>query len=168
MRKFIVVAVLFFGLYTLDFCVFSQSQDSVYIDLLEVFSKYKKTEDYDKVLESKQSKKEEGLEEKKKEIDKLQEELKLLKESEKEKKKEEIEAKVGDFDSLRRQAFLDLRRERDDKMKEILQDIDEAVEKYAKKNRLKMILKKAAVAYGDKSLDRTKAIIDILNKGYKR
>ena len=165
MKSLIVGLAFVFGLVTFNLCVFSQ-QDAVYIDLLEVFSKYKKTEDYDKVLESKQEKKEQGLEEQKKLIDKLQEELKLIKDSEKDKKKEEIEAKVSSFDEERRQAFLDLRKERDDKMKEILQDIENAVEKYAKKNRLKMVLKKAAVAYGDKSLDKTQDIVNIINKDY--
>jgi len=168
MRKLVVGIVLVFGLVVFDFCALAQSQDAVYIDLLEVFSKYKKTEDFDKVLESKQGEKEKGLEKKKREIDKLQEELKLLKESEQERKRGEIEAKVGDFDNLRRQAFLDLRKERDDRMKEILQDIEKAVEKYAKKNKLKMVLKKAAVAYGDKSLDKTEAVVSILNKEYKK
>ena len=165
MKRLIVGLAFVFGLTSLNLCAFSQ-QDAVYIDLLEVFSKYKKTEDYDKILESKQGKKEEGLEEQKKQIDKLQEELKLIKDSEKEKKKQEIEAKVMSFDEERRQAFLDLRKERDDKMKEILQDIESAVEKYAKKNRLKMVLKKAAVAYGDKSLDKTQEIVDLINKSF--
>ncbi|MBN2120752.1 MAG: OmpH family outer membrane protein [Candidatus Omnitrophica bacterium] len=167
MKKLILGLVLLFGLSSFGLEAFS-AEDMVYIDLFEVFSKYKKTEDYDKVLEGQQSEKEKDLESIKSEIDKLQEEFKLLKESEKDSKKKEIEDKASDFDSKRREAFLDLKKDRDEKMKEILEDIEKVVEQYAKKNRVRLVLKKAAVAYGDPGLDRTKEIITLLNKDYKK
>ena len=144
------------------------ADDLVFIDLFEVFTKYNKTEDYDKVLEEQQGEKEKTLEALKDEITKLQDEFNLLKESEKDKKKKEIETKAQNFDSKRREAFLDLKKERDEKMKEILKDIEREVEVYAKKNRLPLVLKKAAVAYGDDRLDKTKEIINLLNKKYRR
>ncbi|RKY35618.1 MAG: hypothetical protein DRP80_00200 [Candidatus Omnitrophota bacterium] len=144
------------------------AEDIICVDLFEVFSKYKKTEDYDKLLEEKQNKKEEELEKEKKELDKLKEQLKLIKESEREVKKKEIEEKTSEFNDLRRQALLDLKKERDTRMKEILEDIQAAIEKYAEKNKVKIVLKKSAVSFVDSKLDKTKDIINIINKEYKK
>ena len=166
MRRLALVVTLVAVVVSFNLPCFAENM--VYIDLFEVFTKYKKTEDYDKVLEEQQNEKEKDLEVLKDEIGKLQEEFNLLKESEKEKKKEEIETKAGDFDSKRREAFLDLKKDRDEKMKEILKDIEEVVENYARKKKYTMVFKKAAVAYGDSKLDKTDEIIDILNKGYKK
>ena len=166
MKKLFLVLTL--AACAISFNAVCAAQDMVFIDLFEVFTKYAKTEDYDKVLEEEQEVKEKGLEALKDEIAKLQEEFNLVKESEKERKKKDIEAKAGVFDSKRREAFLDLKKERDERMKEILKDIEEVVESYAKKNRLPLVLKKAAVAYGDRKLDKTKEIINLLNKKYRR
>lgn len=168
MRKLILSLVIIFGLSSFNLCAFSAPEDIIYVDLFEIFSKYEKTEDYDKMLEKKQSKEEEGLSEKKKEIEKLREELKLLKESQREEKRKEIEDRATTFESERRQALLDLKRERDDKMKEILKDIEGAVENYARRNKISVVLKKAAISYGNARMDKTKEIINILNRNYKK
>ena len=75
-----------------------------------------------------------------------------------------MEVKMNDFDNERKQAFLDLKKQRDEKMKDILEDIEDEVEKYAKKHKIRVVLKKAAVAYGNKKLDKTQDIIKLLNK----
>lgn len=167
MMRGLVIGVML-GVLLVSFNAYPETQNIVYVDLFEVFNKYKKTEDYQNVLEKEQGKKESELEKQKKEIDKLQEEFKLLKDSEKEKKRKALEAKASDFDIQRRQALLDLKKDRDEKMKEILKDIETAIEKYARKNKLTLVIKKAAITYGDKRLDKTQDIIKILNKEYKK
>ena len=164
--KRVVASIIIGASFFISGLVFAEN--IICVDLFEVFSKYKKTEDYDKVLEKKQNEKEKELEKQKEELDKLREELKLLKENERKAKQKELEAKANDFDSLRRETLLDLRKERDEKMKEILEDIEKAIERYAKSNKVSIVLKKGAVSYIDRKLDKTKEIIKILNKEYKK
>jgi len=93
--------------------------------------------------------------------------MKLLKDSERSKKSKEIADKKEAFNQETRKALLDLKKERDMKMKEVLGDIKQVISDYAKKNKQKIVLKKAAVAYADKKLDKTDEIIKLLNKSYK-
>lgn len=146
----------------------ANSESLIYVDLLKIFNKYQKTADYDKTLQVKQKKKQEELSTYKKEIEKMRQQMKLLKSKEQESKRKEIEKKAEEYNFKRQQAFLDLRKERDEKMKEILDDITKAVEKYAKAHRIGVVLKKASLIYGGSSLDKTEDILRILNSEYKK
>ncbi len=168
MRKITAVLVAAgFSLSLINGFVFSAPQDTLYVNMLEVFNQYNKTSDYDKKLEKEQKQEETLLRQKKDEITKLSGQIKLLKDSERSKKEKELSDKKNAFNQETRKALLDLKKERDVKMKEILGDINRVISDYAKKNKQQIILKKAAVAYADERLDKTDEIIKLLNKSYK-
>lgn len=166
MKRVLIIAGIFF-VFTWGVC-FSRELSIVYVDLFEVFNKYRKTEEYDAKLEKEQSQKEKELQELNDELAKLTEEAKLLKDKDKEKKEKEISEKRQEFSQKKREIILDLRKKRDEEMREILEDIQKVIENYAKKNKIDIVLKKAGIAYGDESLDKTKEIISILNKKYNQ
>jgi Skp family chaperone for outer membrane proteins len=145
----------------------SYAADMVYVDLFEAFNQYQKTIDFDKDLAAKQTAKESDLQKKKEVIDKMREELALLKDEAKKKKEDDIAAKASELQAEYKDALTALKQERDEKMKSILEDIEKTIDTYAKANKLPLVLKKAALAFGDPALDRTKDIISTLNKNYQ-
>ncbi len=168
MRKFIIGLLFFFCIGSVGFDSLAAESNIIYVDLFEVFNEYEKTIEYDKDLEKEQSKREEEWGSLEEQISKLREQSKLLNEEKKKAKEEEIRKKRGALAEEKRKTLLDLRKERDQRMEEILKDINSAIEKYAKKNKVDLVLKKAAVAYGENKMEKTGEIIAILNKEYKK
>ncbi|MBN2483540.1 MAG: OmpH family outer membrane protein [Candidatus Omnitrophica bacterium] len=164
MRK-LVVSLLVAG--AVMFSSYAFALEIGYVDIYQIFNEYKKTKDYDKVLEEERGVKEKELEKKKEEIRKMQDKLELLKENEQEKEREKITKAAMEYRELERQYLLDLKKKRDDKMKEIVEDIDKVVEDYARKKGYDVILNKGAVLYGGKKYDITQDILRIVNQGYK-
>ncbi len=165
MRKLVIGLAAFVFLATLP--VFAQGMSMAYVDVLEVFNKYKKTEEYDGMLEKKKAIKEKELEQQKNDIEKLRTELKMLKEAEKKAKQGELEAKIDQYNTSLRGIALDLKKERDERMRDILDDIQKSIEAYAKENKISLIFREGAIAFGDKSMDKTEDIIRIINTKYK-
>ena len=135
-----------------------------YVDLSRVFDEYSKTDNYDQTLEKKSV---EYQKERNKKLEKIQEaerKLVLLKEAEKEKLKVEIDKDKNILIEFDRQKQTDLRKERDEKIREILLEIEEVVKDYAEKEKYDIVLNDRVLIYGDKTLDLTEKVLDILNK----
>jgi len=167
MKKFLIlVSFLILVLFSLN--AFSKELKIGYVDFLKVYDEYQKKKDYQEVIEKKRSEKEEELKKKMQEIEKLQKKVNLLKDKEKEKEKENLEKLAKDFEEMRRKSFLDLKKERDEKLKEILEDIKEVINNYAKTNNFDVILNGEAVLFGNNSLDVTSDIMKLLKEKYKK
>lgn len=138
-----------------------------YVDLSKIFSEYKKTKDYDKVLSGKEEVYTKEREKKVDEIKKLQDKQNLLNDKEKEAKKGEIDAKVKSLQDYDRENQTNLRKDQDERMKEILKDIEDAVKQYAAKQGYTMVFNDRVLVYQDKSLNITDKVIEILTNGYK-
>lgn len=136
-----------------------------YVDLGKLFSEYKKTKDYDKILSDKEQAFTAERDKKVNEIKQLQDKINLLSDKEKEAKKTDIETKIKDLQEYDRLKQTDLRKEQDDKMKEILKDIEDAVKQYSAKEGYTMVFNDRVLVYQDKSLDITSKITEILSKG---
>ena len=166
MRKLSVLFVLAV-VFTISQTVLAKEMKVGVVDVFEVFNEYEKTKDYDKSLDEKRVKKEAVLSEKKAEIEKLQSKMSVLNEEEKQKQSEQLMTAVRDYKSLEREAFIDLKKERDEKMKEIVEDINDLVKDYAKKNEFSLIINENAILYNDTSYDITAEILKLMNKTKK-
>ncbi|MDD5070460.1 MAG: OmpH family outer membrane protein [Candidatus Omnitrophica bacterium] len=166
MRKLSVLFVLAV-VFAVSQTVFAKEMKVGVVDVFEVFNEYEKTKDYDKSLDEKRVKKESVLSEKKAEIEKLQSKMSVLNEEEKQKQSEQLMSAVRDYKNLEREAFIDLKKERDEKMKEIVEDINDLVKDYAKKNEFSLIINENAVLYNDASYDITAEILKLMNKTKK-
>ena len=92
--------------------------------------------------------------------------LNLLNEKERETKKGELDAKMKTFQDADRQKQDELRKEQDLKMKEILNDIEEAVKKYAEKEGYTMVFNDRVLVYQNKSLEITSQITGEFFEGF--
>lgn len=168
MRKFLSLVIVASLFLTLPVAGFAKELKIGYVDIFEVFNEYKKTKEYDKVLEREKGKEEKKLEKKKGEIEKLQSKLSLLNEDQQLKERGKLEDAVRDYRETERSAFIDLRKQRDEKMKEIIEDIDAVVQDYAKKNKFDLVINENAVLFGSNAFDITKQILKEVNSRYRR
>lgn len=160
----------------LGLCVLLTAQVSAkdlkigYVDVLKVFNEYKKTKDYEGMLDEKRQKEEtvNKLPEKKEAIIKMKDKLDVLKGNELEKQQRELQKAVIDYQQLERKVFAGLKQESDEKMKEVLDDIDLKVKDMGKKKGLDVVLNKSVILYGDDGLDLTQEVLSSLNREYKK
>lgn len=168
MRRLLVFLAILGLLSSVPFVSFSKDLKIGYVDIFEIFNEYEKTKDYDAVLEKKKDKEKTKLDASKEKIQKMQNKLSLLKDEEQEKQAEKIEDAIRDFKKEERKIYIDLKKERDEKMKEIVTDINDTIEDYAKKNNLDLVVNANAILYGAKAMDLTETILKIVNKTYKK
>ena len=139
-----------------------------YLDVAAVFDSYEKTKEKDAELN-------ETSQQKKKQHDKIVEnikdmknELELLSDSEKQKKQELIDSEVRKLQDFDKEAKESLQRERDDMVREILKEIDGVIKEYASKNGFTVVLNNRVLVYAEEQNDITKEILNILNSKYRR
>lgn len=138
-----------------------------YVDLSKTFSEYKKTKDYDKVLNDKTASYESERDKKVNEVKQFQDKMNLLSDKEKQGKMPELENKIKTLQEFDRQRQTDLRKEQDERMKEILKDIEDSVKQYSEKEGYALVFNDRVLIYQKKNMEITDQIIAILNKGYK-
>jgi len=167
MKKAIFFALLVFGVWLFFAQNVSAAEKFGSVDLAKLFDEYSKTKTYDKILADKEKAYETERDKKVAEIKQLQEKYTLLSDKEKESKKTEIENKIRaleDFDKARQSELL---KERDEKLKEILNDIEKAVEQYAQAQGYTVIFNERFLVYQNTSLDITDNVLDILKASGK-
>ena len=139
-----------------------------FVDISKVFDGYAKTKNYDKTLEKEQKAKEKERDVKETEIKKLEEKISLLSEDKKAKQEKTLEKKRQGLYEFMQEASVDLRKTRDERIKEILLDIQDVIDDYAKTNKYTFIFNDRVLLYANKSLDITKEITKTLNTKYKK
>jgi len=160
------VLVLLIAMFGFSSSLFAKELKIGYADALSMFNDYKKTKEYEKALDEKKQKqeKENKLVEKKEAIIKMQDKLALLSEKEQAKERDSIREAITKYRELENKIFTELKAESDEKMKEVLEDINKAIEKYAKAKKFDLILNRGAVIYGNDKIDVTADVSKILNK----
>jgi len=142
-----------------------------YVDIGKVIGEYPKAKEVENTLRKEQEAKQKEMNEKRAEISKLEAELKtqgpLLKEQEKRAKSQVIAEKKKRWSQLFREYDAEMRNEVIKKQKEVLGDIDKAVESFGKEKGYTLILDARQVLYGLKTLDVTDEVIKSLSKPQK-
>lgn len=167
MRKFLGIVLVAIVAFSFSVASFAQGLKVGYVNTIEVFNEYERTKKEDKQLEVKKEKAQKSLEGKEKELQKIQNRLEVLKEGEKEKEREKLRTKMQEYREIRQKEFTDIKKERDEMMKDIIDDIDQTVSDYAKKNKYDLIINGNSILYGQKKIDLTDTILKIINKKYK-
>ena len=167
MKKTIVSLLALAFIFTMVQPSFAKDLKIGYVDFFQVYNDYKKTKDYEQILETKKAKEEKKLKGKKDEIEKMKNKLNLLKEEEKNKEREKIVKVMREYEELKWQIFTDLKKERDEKRKEIVEDMDAVIKEYAKKHGFDLILHKNAILYGRNNMEISAEILKIVNSRYK-
>jgi len=141
-----------------------------YIDVAKVFDEYQKTKDLDKILEDKQNKKQAERDRMVEEIRKLKDELELLSEKVKQDKQDLIDDKIKKLQDYDRTVMGDLKMERDKMARDILKEIDAAIQEFGQKGNCAVIMNRGVLLYvdeKDESCNFTSKITAILNDRYK-
>ncbi|MFO8053081.1 MAG: OmpH family outer membrane protein [Candidatus Omnitrophota bacterium] len=167
MRKFLGIIVAAVVVLSFSVCGFAKDLNIGYVNTIEVFNEYQRTKEQDKQLEEKKEKVKEGLEAKEKEIQNIQSKLEVLKEGKKKAEEAKLQKKMQEYRDMRQKELTDIKKERDEMMKDIIADIEQTVEDYAKKNNYDLIVNGNSVLYGAKSKDLTNKILKIINKKYR-
>ena len=134
-----------------------------YVNLARVFDNYVKTKAFDANLEKKGKQKEAELEGRMNELKQLRQNLELLNDEAREAKTKEIEEKAEALQLFRNNTARDLRRERDKIAKELLGEIQQGLQEFAKANGFTVILDSQSLLYGQDALDVTDEILKLLN-----
>lgn len=165
-----VTGVFLAVMFAAGICAVSHAQAAekfAYVDLSKLFSEYKKTEDFDTKLSEKEEAYTQDRDKQAEELKKTQDKLSLLSGAEQEKQSKEFEQAVRSFQDFRRKKEGELRKEQDTMMREILKDIEETVEKYAKQEGYTMVFNDRVLVYQEKTMDITDKILVLLNQKYK-
>jgi len=138
-----------------------------FVDLSRVFNEYKKTKEYDAVLEKENTT---FQDERNKMIDKIrdaQSKLALLKEDEKKKLQDDIDKQKAALLDFSRAKSTDLTKKRDEKIREILLEIEKIVSDYSKKEGYTFVLNDRVLIFGDQQMNITETVVKMLNDNYK-
>ena len=137
-----------------------------FVNVAKVFDGYERTKVSDAALEKKGQQKESELEGRLNELKKLRESLELMNDESRDTKVRDIEAKADELKRFRANAARDLRRERDEIAQEILKEIRQTVEAYAKANGFSLMLDERSILFGQAGFEATDAVLKDLNSRY--
>ncbi len=139
-----------------------------YVDLGRVIDHYPKAKEAEEALRKKQEAKQRELMEMQEEISKLEAELReqgpLLKEEERERRTRTIERRRKEWEQLFRAYDTEMRGRVFEKQREVLAQVRQVVESFAKEKGYTLILDARQVIYSLEGLDITEEIIKLLNK----
>ena len=137
-----------------------------YVNVAKVFDGYERTKASDAGLEKQGKQKEAELEGRMTELKKLRQGLELLNDEAREAKTKEVEEKADELQRFRASTARDLGRQRDKIAKEILREIQDGVEEYAKANSFALILDQRSLLYAQPAYDVTDGVLKLLNSRY--
>lgn len=168
-RKHVTLFLLFVFFGVTPLSTLSAEMKIATIDLSRAFDEFEKTKESDKVLEARANEKKNERDKKVTEIKKLKDELDLLSEQGKEEKEAVINQKVRELQEFDREVRDSLRGERDQMVRDLLKEIDQAMQEYGNEKGYTLILNDRVLLYQDKTLDVTEDILKRLNakKGSK-
>ncbi|MFH1406399.1 MAG: OmpH family outer membrane protein [Candidatus Omnitrophota bacterium] len=146
----------------------SASNKVAYVDVAKVFDEYQKTQEQDKLLESKQNSKQSERDRIVDEIRKLKDGLELLSDRARQDKQDVIDEKIKKLQEFDRNVTADLKSERDKMARDILREIDTAIQDFGRKGNYTAIINDRVLLYADESADLTDDIINSLNEKYKK
>lgn len=137
-----------------------------YVDLGRIFDGYERTKAYDSTLQQEGKQKEAELEARMNELTKLRKNLELLNDKARQNAVREIEEKSDALKQFQTKARRDLGRERDQLAQDVLKDMKQAIEEYAKTNSFSLILDERVILFGQSAHDVTDPILQMLNSRY--
>ena len=139
-----------------------------FVDIARVFDDYQRTKTSDKDLEAKSKAKEAELKGRVEELKNLRDGLELLSDKAKEERQKQVEEKSDELQRFQLAAQNELRRQRDGIAREILKEIHDTVQAYAKAQGYDLMLNERTLVYGSDELDLTDAILKQLNEQYAK
>ncbi len=142
--------------------------DFITVDIEVVFNEYQRTIDEEAELTREGEEKQRELEAKMREVEELREELDLLSERERETKQSELDRKMQELRQFDQRVRTDLSRRRDMVIRDILEEIDQAIQEYAQSEGHDIIFNSRALLFKQDGIDKTEDVIEFLNQRYEK
>tara|TARA_B100000575_G_C23134112_1_gene658431 strand:- start:1475 stop:1978 length:504 start_codon:yes stop_codon:yes gene_type:complete len=164
--RIFISLVTFFFLFNINVC----SQESIaFIDLNYIYSNSKTGKKIIKEIDSKQSKINNDFEEYQKKLDKEKNDLlskkNVLEKDEFKKRFNELENNLIKYNQEIIKKNKNLKEFRKKSKNDFAKSLRSTLEKYAKEKKISLILRKEQLLLGENSLDITKEILELFNKG---
>ncbi len=134
-----------------------------YVVVEKLVGSYGKTQAAEDGLEKQGKQKEAELQGRVTELKKMREGLELLNDQARDAKQREIDQKSDELQRFRANAGRDLTRERQKVLGDILKDVRQAVDEFAKANGFTLIVRDDALLYAQPAADVTDGVLKILN-----
>ncbi len=138
-----------------------------YVDVKKIFEGYEKTKALEKQLEEAKGKKQGEREKMVADIERLKNELELLSDKAKEEKKKLVSDKVDSLTEFDHDIRTELTKQRDNMVRDVLKEVETAIQEYGKKEDYRMIFTEAVLLYGSEGDDLTGKVLEALNKKYQ-
>lgn len=168
MKKFLIILV---AAIALSSCT---QQKIGYVNSTDIMKDYKAVNDLESEIKDKQTLLQKKYEQValafEKEVQEFQATSKKLSRKKGEARYQELMYKQQQIQQNQQQESVALQKESQDKMNDLIDDMKDLVKEYAKKNGYTYILgtnESGNVLYGDKKLDLTETILDVINADYK-
>ncbi len=139
-----------------------------YVDLSKVFDGYRKTKEFDAVLQSEGQAFQKERDAMVQKIQDAQSRLDLMKDSGKEALKADIEKQVKDVKEFDNDKRTQLAKKRDDKVREILTEIQNVAGDLAKREGYAYVLNDRVMIYGEAQFNVTDEVLKTLNDRYRK
>ena len=88
----------------------------------------------------------------------------VLSKEEYQKRTDELRKKVIDYQSQRRLSLEKISKQRAEARKKLIEELDPILDKYINENSISLVIDKKNMVMGNKDLDITNTIVDLLNK----
>ena len=134
-----------------------------YVNIGKLFDGYERTKQNDAVLEKQGKGKQAELEARVNDLKKMRQNLELLNDSAREAKAREIEERADELQRFRKNAARELQRERDKIAQAILQDIQRAIDDFAKANGFSLVMDQRSLVFAQPAYDVTAPVLQLLN-----
>jgi outer membrane protein len=134
-----------------------------YVDVARLFDSYERTKQSESLLQQKSQQFERELQQRIEELKKLRAGLELLSERERDVRQREIDQKADDLKRFDLYTKRDLVKERDRITQDIIEEIQQTVQAYAKANGFSLVLDERSVLYGQAVYDITEEVVKQLN-----
>ncbi len=134
-----------------------------YVDVSRLFDEYERTKRSEGLLEQKGKQKEVELEQRLGELKKLREGLELLSNEARDARAREIDKRADELRRLGAYSKRDLVKERDQIAQEILREIRQVVQEYAKANNFTLLFDRQGLLFGQDAYDMTDEVLAQLN-----
>jgi outer membrane protein len=167
-RYFHIVLLVAVALFISQNALAAPKTNIAVVNISKIFDEYAKTQEVDKEFQSEGRIKQEERDGIVHEIRRLRDEQSLLSDDQRSGKQDEIEEKLKELDSFDLEVKRMIERKRNSAIRDVFKDIESTLQQYGERKGYEMILNDRAVLYRGGSFDITKDVVQELNNEYKK
>ncbi len=156
------------SLVALPSVLYAAKGEMAVVNVSKIFDEYEKTKEFDHQFQAEGRAKQEERDAIIHEIRRLKDEQSLLSDDQKKKKQEQIDQKLKELDSFDLELKRLIERKRNEAIRDVFKDIEGNIGRFGERKGFQMILNDRAVLYRGAAVDATQEVLNELNDSYHR